>query len=249
MSLILGIDYGGSFIKAGAVECDTGQLVGELASVATPPGASLAGSKLAVQNLAARFPDCVGPVGLAFPSVVRHGVTHTAAHISPEWIDVDAVKWLSEALGRPGYVLNDADAAGLAEIRIGAGQGERGKVMMVTFGTGIGTALFLDGKLWPNTELGHLHVGAEEAEVQASARTRAQQDLDWPTWCARVNTVLLEYHRLLWPDLFIVGGGVSERWEEFQGLITPTLQVVPARLRQSAGVVGAALYAREQSVK
>jgi polyphosphate glucokinase len=249
MSLTLGIDYGGSFIKAGAVDSDTGQLVGELASVPTPPGATRAGSRLAVQSLAAQFPNCVGPVGLAFPSVVRRGVTHTAAHISPEWIDVDAVQWLTEALGRPGYVLNDADAAGLAEIRIGAGRGERGKVMMVTFGTGIGTALFLDGKLWPNTELGHLQVGAEEAEVQASARTRAQQNLDWPTWCARVNTVLVEYHRLLWPDLFIVGGGVSERWEEFQGLITPTLNVVPASLRQSAGVVGAALYAREQSVK
>jgi polyphosphate glucokinase len=249
MSLTLGIDYGGSFIKAGAVDTTTGELVGELVSVPTPPGATRDGSRVAVQTLASRFPNCVGPVGLAFPSVVRHGVTHTAAHISAEWIDVDAVKWLSEALGRPGYVLNDADAAGLAEVRLGAGKGERGKVMMVTFGTGIGTALFLEGKLWPNTELGHLHVGAEEAEVQASARTRAQLNLDWPSWCARVNDVLLEYHRLLWPDLFIVGGGVSERWEEFQALITASLNVVPARLRQTAGVVGAALYAREQSVQ
>ena len=247
MSLLLGIDYGGSFIKAGAVDSVTGQLVGELVAVPTPLGATLEGSRVAVQALALQFPDCTGPVGLAFPSVVRHGVTHTAAHISPDWIDANAVLWLSEALGRPGYVLNDADAAGLAEVRFGAGRGQLGKVMMVTFGTGIGTALFLDGVLWPNTELGHLHVGAEEAEIQASARTRAQLNLEWPARCARVNAVLLEYHRLLWPDLFIVGGGVSERWEEFQGLLTPNLKVVPASLRQSAGVVGAALYAFEQS--
>jgi len=249
MSLTLGIDLGGSAIKAGAVDTDAGEVVGELQSVPTPPGATPPATRDALAGLVARFPECRGPVGLAFPSVVKGGITHTAANVDRAWIGTDAAALLSAAAGRPGYVDNDADAAGVAEMRVGAGRGERGVVMMLTFGTGIGTALFADGRLWPNTELGHLEVDGREAEHRASARVRTVEQLDWPAWCERVNLVLARYHLLLWPDLFIIGGGVSERWEEFAGLLRSPARIVPARLRHTAGVVGAALYAAEAAVR
>ena len=243
MSLTLGIDFGGSAIKAGAVDTAAGCLGGELQSVPTPPGATLEATRTALRELAARFPECTGPVGLAFPSIVRHGVTYTAAHIDRGWIGADAGALLSAATGRRGIVVNDADAAGVAEMRAGAGRGERGTVMMLTFGTGIGTALFVDGRLWPNSELGHLEIDGQEAEQRASASVRTHEHLDWPAWCARVDVVLARFHVLLSPDLFIFGGGVSERWEEFGHLLRSPVRVVPAQLRQTAGVVGAALFA------
>jgi polyphosphate glucokinase len=245
MNLTLGIDLGGSAIKAGAVDAAAGEVVGEVQSVPTPAGATLDATRAALAMLVARFPDCRGPVGLALPSVVKHGITYTAANIDRGWIGADAAALLTAAAGRPGVVVNDADAAGIAEMRVGAGRGERGVVMMLTFGTGIGTALFVDGQLWPNTELGHLEVDGREAEHRASARVRTVENLDWPAWCERVNLVLARYHALLWPDVFIVGGGVSERWEEFGGLLRSPARIVPAKLRQTAGVVGAALFAVE----
>jgi polyphosphate glucokinase len=245
MSLTLGIDLGGSAIKAGAVDTDAGAIVGELQSLPTPPGAKLDATRAVLATLVARFPECGGPVGLAFPSVVKAGITYTAANVDRDWIGADAAALLTAAAGRPGYVVNDADAAGVAEMRVGAGRGERGVVMMLTFGTGIGTALFVDGHLWPNTELGHLAIDGREAEHRASARVRTVENLHWPAWCERVNLVLERYHRLLWPDLFIIGGGVSERWEEYAGLLRSPARIVPARLRHTAGVVGAALYAAE----
>lgn len=249
MSLTLGIDLGGSAIKAGAVDTAAGGVVGELRSVPTPAGATLDATRTALAALAARFPECRGPVGLAFPAVVKRGITYTAANVDRGWIGADAAALLTAAAGRPGFVVNDADAAGVAEMRVGAGRGERGVVMMLTFGTGIGTALFVDGRLWPNTELGHLEVDGREAEHRASARVRTVENLDWPAWCERVNLVLARYHALLWPDVFIVGGGVSERWEEFAGLLRSPARIVPAKLRHTAGVVGAALYAAETAVR
>jgi polyphosphate glucokinase len=243
MSPTLGIDLGGSAIKAGAVDTAAGALIGELRSVPTPAGATLAATRTALAALVAQFPDCRGPVGLAVPSVVKHGITYTAAHIDAGWVGADVAALLTAAAGRPGVVVNDADAAGVAEMRIGAGRGERGVVMMLTFGTGIGTALFVDGRLVPNTELGHLEVGGVEAELQASARIRTVESLDWAAWCDRVNRVLERYHALLWPDLIIVGGGVSEHWDEFGSRLRAPTRIVPAQLRQTAGVVGAALYA------
>jgi len=249
MSLTLGIDLGGSAIKAGAVDTTAGEVVGELQSVPTPAGATLEATRSALAGLIARFPECRGPVGLAFPSVVKSGITYTAANIDRAWIGADAAALLTAAGGRAGLVVNDADAAGVAEMRVGAGRGERGVVMMLTFGTGIGSALFADGRLWPNTELGHLEVDGREAEHYASARVRTVEKLDWPAWCERVNVVLARYHALLWPDVFIIGGGVSERWEEFAGLLRSPARIVPAKLRQTAGVVGAALYAAESAVR
>lgn len=243
MSLVLGLDLGGSSIKAGAVDAASGALVGEARAVPTPPGAPVEATRRALAELVALFPDCEGPVGLAFPSVVRRGTTLTAANIAPEWIGVDAAHLLTEAAGRPGFVVNDADAAGVAEMRCGAGRHERGVVMMLTFGTGIGSALFIDGRLWPNTELGHLEVDGAKAEHLASARVRTVENLDWPAWTGRVNRVLAAYEALLWPDLFIIGGGVSERFEEFAPLLHARARIVPAGLRQAAGVVGAAMHA------
>ncbi|HUO96391.1 MAG TPA: ROK family protein [Steroidobacteraceae bacterium] len=245
MSLTLGIDLGGSAIKAGAVDVGAGEVVGELQSVPTPPGATLGATRVALASLVARFPQCRGPVGLAFPSVVKNGITYTAANIDRGWIGADAAALLTAAAGRTGVVVNDADAAGVAEMRVGAGRDERGLVMMLTFGTGIGSALFVDGRLWPNTEFGHAEVDGREAEHRASARVRTLEQLDWGAWSVRVNRVLEAFHTLLWPDLFIVGGGVSERWDEFGAMLKSRARIVPAKLRHTAGVVGAALHAAE----
>jgi polyphosphate glucokinase len=250
MELVLGLDLGGSSIKAGAVDPSTGHVVGPLDSIATPAGATVEATQAALKEIIGRFPQCTGPVGLAFPSVVVRGVTYSAANIDKGWIGCDAAAVLRAAAGgRPSFVVNDADAAGVAEMQIGAGRGEHGVVMMITFGTGIGTALFVDGKLWPNTELGHMEIDGMEAEHYASARVRTVEKLDWPAWCERVNKVLDRYHLLLWPDLFIVGGGVSERFEEYGALLHSKARIVPAGLRQAAGVVGAALYAHKHSAR
>ena len=246
MSLILGLDLGGSSIKAGAVDAASGQLRGETQSAPTPPGAPLDATRAVLAALVARFPQCTGPVGLAFPAVVDQGVPRSAANVDRAWMGVDAAALLSAAAGRPGVVVNDADAAGVAEMRVGAGRGERGAVMMLTFGTGIGSALFVDGRLWPNTELGHLEVDGREAEHLASARVRTEECLDWVAWTVRVNRVLQRFEALLSPDLFIVGGGVSERFEEFGPLLQARARIVPANLRHAAGVVGAALHAAER---
>jgi polyphosphate glucokinase len=245
MSRVLGMDFGGSAIKAGAVDVGAGHVIGELESVPTPAGAAPAATAEAFKNLAERFPDCRGPIGLAMPTVVKEGRVLTAANIDRAWIGTDGAALLSAATGRPGRLVNDADAAGLAEMRFGAGRAERGVVMLLTFGTGIGSALFVDGRLLPNTELGHLEVDGQEAEKRASARVRTTAQLDWPAWCERVNLVLGRYHALLWPDLFIIGGGVSEHWEAFCQLLRAPARIAPAQLRQTAGVVGAALYAAE----
>ena len=247
MNLLLGLDLGGSSIKAGAVDIAAGHVVGELESVPTPAQATPVATRAALATLIARFPQCQGRVGLAFPAVVKAGVAYTAANIDHAWIGTDVAEILSAAAGREGVVVNDADAAGIAEMRVGAGRGEHGVVLMLTFGTGIGGALFVDGRLVPNTELGHLEVGGQEAEKQASARVRTAEKLDWPAWCERVNRVLATYHALLWPDLFIIGGGVSERWEEFGPLLRAPARIVPAALRHTAGVVGAALFAAEHT--
>ena len=240
---ILGIDLGGSAIKAGAVDVVAGQVVGELASVPTPPGAHPDALRVAIAEMSRRFPQCGGPVGFAFPGVVQQGVARTAANVDRAWLGTDGAAIVSAATGRRGVFVHDADAAGLAEMRFGAGRGERGAVMMLTFGTGIGSAAFIDGVLWPNSELGHMEVDGREAEHQASARVRAVEGLDWPAWCARVNVVLARYHALLWPDLFIIGGGISERWQDYGSLLRAPARIVPAQLRDAAGVVGAALYA------
>jgi polyphosphate glucokinase len=240
--LAVGIDVGGSAIKGGVVDTAAGQLQGELVSVATPQPAAPEPVMQAVAGLMAAMP-ATDAAGVAIPSVVKNGTARTAAHIDPSWIDVDGAALAARVLRRRAVFLNDADAAGLAEMRWGAGRGERGVVIMLTFGTGIGTALFVDGTLFPNTELGHLELNGMDAEEWASARVRTQLGLDWAAWIARVNVYLKKMHTLFWPDVFILGGAVSERFAEFAPHLTSPAQMRPAKFAGQAGVIGAALAA------
>jgi polyphosphate glucokinase len=244
-NLVLGIDVGGSSIKAGLVDVTAGKLAGELISAPTPRPSTPAAMVAAIAGLAGRLPPGRGTVGIAFPSVIKRGVAYTAANIDAGWIGSDGATLAASALGRPALFLNDADAAGIAEMRWGAGRECRGVVIMVTLGTGIGTAVFCDGKLVPNTELGHIEMRGQDAEKWASAHVRTVEKLDFPAWCGRVNEYLERLHALLWPDVFILGGAVSERFQEFAPLLRSQAQLRPARFAGQAGVVGAALAAAE----
>jgi polyphosphate glucokinase len=242
---ILGIDVGGSSIKAGLVDVEAGRLTGGLISAPTPRPATPPAMMPVIAALAGKLPGASGTVGIAFPSVIKQGTARTAANIDPAWIGTDGAALAARALGRPALFLNDADAAGIAEMRWGAGRGSSGVAIMVTFGTGIGTALFADGKLFPNTELGHLELRGMDAEKWASAHARTAERLDFPAWIARVNEYLARLHALFWPDLFILGGAVSERYAEFAPLLRSEAQLRPAHFAGQAGVVGAALAAAE----
>ncbi|MGB6605775.1 MAG: ROK family protein [Steroidobacteraceae bacterium] len=242
---ILGIDVGGSSIKAGLVDVDAGRLTGGLISAPTPRPSTPPALMPVIASLAGRLPGASGSAGIAFPSVIKQGTARTAANVDHAWIGTDGAALAAAALGRPALFLNDADAAGIAEMRWGAGRGSSGVAIMVTFGTGIGTALFADGKLFPNTELGHMELRGMDAEKWASAHVRTAERLDFPAWIARVNEYLKRLHELFWPDLFILGGAVSERYAEFAPLLRSEAQLRPAHFAGQAGVVGAALAAAE----
>lgn len=236
---------GGSAIKAGLVDVSAGRLVGEPVSVPTPqpstPDRVVAAIAAVDRELGAR-----GPVGFAAPVVVKGGRADLAANVDASWIGCDGAGLLSRAVGRPAAFLNDADAAGLAEMRFGAGRGRSGVVIMLTLGTGIGSAPFVDGRLVPNTEFGHLEMLGQEAEHYASSRTKREQNLDWPTWSGRVDEYLHRMQKLFWPDLFVLGGAISEHFDEFAPYITVPVEVRPAALGPAAGVIGAAIAAAEQ---
>jgi polyphosphate glucokinase len=239
---ILAFDVGGSFVKAGLVNLGSGTVAGEVLRRPTPEGAT-PGDVIDLLAAIARELPSAGPVGLAFPAVTKRGVAWTAANIDKRWIGTNAQALLEARIGRTVAFLNDADAAGLAEMTLGAGKGRGGTVMVLTLGTGIGTAIFVDGRLLPNTELGHLEVRGEEAEHRASAKVRSDRNLGWAEWAAAVNEVLAAYHKLLWPDLFIIGGGVTENWERFGPLLDSRAEIVPAHFRNEAGIIGAAMAA------
>lgn len=238
----IGIDVGGSSIKAACVDVDSGEIVGATQSVRTPQPSSVEPMLDAFVELDRRLKG-EGPVGLAFPSVVQRGVARTAANIDKGWIGVDGATLLGARLGRPVVFLNDADAAGLAEMRWGAGQGTEGTVIMLTFGTGIGSAIFVDGALVPNTEFGHMEMNGQDAELHASARVRTELALDWPAWAERVNLYLARMHALFWPDVFILGGAVTENFAAFGPLLKSPAEIRPAQFAGQAGVVGSALAA------
>lgn len=242
--MILGIDIGGTGIKGAPVDVATGELVEERFRVETPRPAKVSRVVAAVGEVAKRFgePD---RVGITFPGVVLSGVPQTAANLDKSWIDAPAAKLFSEVIGHPATVLNDADAAGIAEMTFGAGKGQQGVTIVLTFGTGIGSALFLDGKLVPNTELGHLELRGEDAELRASDHVREADGLDWPKWARRVEKYLAHVEGLFTPDLFIIGGGVSKKADKFLPLIKIKTPVVPATLQNNAGIVGAALAAAQ----
>ncbi len=242
---VLGIDVGGSSVKAGLVDLKAGRLTGELISAPTPRPSTPPAVTGVLAQLAARLPATPGRVGVAFPSVIKDGAAYTAANIDAAWPGTNGAALASRALARPVLFLNDADAAGLAEMRFGSGRGCTGTVIMLTFGTGIGSALFTGGRLFPNSELGHLELRGMDAEKWASAQVRTAQGLDFPAWIERVNEYLLAMHKLFWPDVFILGGAVSERFAEFAPLLRSPAELRAAHFAGQAGVVGAALAAAE----
>ena len=240
--MIIGIDIGGSGVKGAPVDVATGALIGERYRLPTPQPADIDSVVRAVTEVAGRF-TAVDRLGITFPGVVAAGVTRTAANMDQSWLDAPAARLFAQALGRPVVVLNDADAAGIAEMTFGAGRGQPGVTLMLTFGTGIGSALFLDGRLLPNTEFGHLELHGHDAEDRASDRAREVEDLHWAQWAARVQDYLRHVEALLQPDLFIIGGGVSKKADRFLPLIELRTRTVPALLQNSAGIIGAAIAA------
>jgi polyphosphate glucokinase len=242
---ILGIDIGGSGIKGAPVDTGTGTLVSERFRLETPQPATPDAVIETVAKVAKQF-DWRGSIGVGFPAAIMHGVVSTASNIDKSWIGKNAEEGIRNETGAPKVVVrNDADVAGIAEMRFGAGKDQKGLVLMITLGTGIGTALFIDGILVPNTELGHIELRGRNAEEYAAESARERDDLSWEKWAKRVDRYLDAMQRLFWPDLIIVGGGVSKQHEKFFPLLTTgeRVPIVPATLRNEAGIVGAALAA------
>jgi polyphosphate glucokinase len=240
-----GIDFGGTGIKGAPVDLDTGEFAAERERIRTPEKSTPEAIAEIFVDLLDKFPDCTGAVGVTVPGVVRHGVVHSAANIDKAWIGTDADKLFTEATGREVHVVNDADAAGLAEVRYGAAQGRSGLVIVTTLGTGIGSALVHDGVLVPNSELGHLEIDGHDAESRAANSARERDELSMKHWAKRLTTYYRTLERLFSPDLIVVGGGISKQSEEFLPLVEIDTEIVPATLLNKAGVVGAALYATE----
>jgi polyphosphate glucokinase len=240
---ILGIDVGGSGIKGAPVETKTGQLIAERVRIKTPDKAEPEPVAQVVAQIAQSF-EWKGPVGIGFPSPIKGGVAMMAANISEKWVGTNADDLFTKITGCSCTMVNDADAAGMAEMAFGAGRGRVGTVIMVTLGTGIGSAIFYRGKLLPNTEFGHIEIKGHEAEARASDAARQRDDLSWKKYAKRLNRYLMTMEKLFWPDLFIVGGGISKEHEKFLPLLTIEIPVVPALLLNEAGIIGAALAAQ-----
>lgn len=245
---LLGIDIGGTGVKGAPVDVETGQLIGERFRIETPRPALPNVVADVVEQIAAHF-NYRGPAGVTFPAVVKHGVTYTAANVDLSWVGTHAAELFSQHIGGPVTVVNDADAAGVAEIRFGAGKDRKGVVILLTLGTGIGSAIFLDGKLLPNTEFGHLMIRGKEAEKRASEKVREDKKLTWKQWAQRLSEFLNEMEKLFSPDLFIMGGGISKKAERFIPYLTTKTEVivVPAQMRNEAGIIGAAYLAHVAS--
>jgi polyphosphate glucokinase len=243
----LGIDIGGTGIKAAPVDLETGTFVADRVKIATPHPAEPDAVAEVVQKLVAAF-SWSGPIGCTFPGVVMNGVTRTAANLDPAWISLDARSLLSKTVGQDIRLINDADAAGVAEMTFGAGKGEPGTVFMVTFGTGIGSALFVDGILVPNTEFGHLEIRGKDSEERASERAKTTNDMSWKHWAKNVNEYLERVEALVSPQLIIVGGGISKQSDKFLPLMSGIqARVVPAAMHNDAGITGAAMAAHPGS--
>ena len=239
---VIGVDIGGTGIKGAPVSVEQGALTKERIRLLTPAPATPDAVAKAVGELLAQI-DSPGAVGLTLPAVVRDGVVETAANIDPGWVGTNAVDLFANATGRSVGVVNDADAAGLAETRFGAGRDRRGVVVMVTLGTGIGSAVFASGALVPNTELGHLPLHGGDAELWAAESVRERDDLSWKKWAHRLQSYFELLEKLLWPELFIVGGGVSKKADKFLPHLELNTEIVAAVLHNDAGIVGAALSA------
>lgn len=241
---VLGIDIGGSGIKGAPVDINTGLLLSERIKLDTPQPATPQAVACSVRELVDHF-RWKGPIGCTFPAIVHHGVTLSAANVDKSWIGAPAQQILSEAVGQPLLLLNDADAAGLAEAAFGAAKGVGGTVIVLTLGTGIGSALIVDGRLVPNTELGHLQFKGGIAEKYCSAKIKEDAGLKWKEYAQRLNEYLSHIELLFSPDLLIIGGGISRKHEKFLPELKLRARVLPAALRNDAGIVGAALAAAQ----
>ena len=248
MTRVLGIDIGGSGMKAAQVDVVSGEIVSEKHRIDTPRPATPEAMAEVVGQLTSHF-DWSGPVGVGFPGVVQNGFVRTAANLDKSWIDVDGDKVFTDVAGCDVVMVNDADAAGLAEVRFGAGKDVNGVVILLTLGTGIGSAIFTNGELVPNTEFGHLDMGGKIAEHRASSRIKDEKDLSFKKWGKQLEDVLQEMEKLFWPELFILGGGISKQFKEFEEHLDKVrAKIVPAEQLNRAGIVGAALaYGRKPS--
>lgn len=238
----LGVDIGGSGIKGALVDVEKGALVTQRYRIPTPQPATPDAVGDVVAELAKHF-EWQGPIGCTFPAIVKHGIVHSAANVDDSWIDTDGEALLKQKTGCPVLMLNDADAAGIAEMSFGAGKGQQGVVIILTLGTGIGSAIFVNGNLLPNTEFGHMEIRGKDAEERASDRIRKAEDLSWKKWAERLNEFLARMEHLFSPDLFIIGGGVSKKHDKFFPWLETKAQIVPAKLRNQAGIIGAAMAA------
>jgi len=242
--MILGIDIGGSAIKAALVDTDTGLLGSDRYLLTTPQGAMPADILQVFREVLQHF-DWPGPIGCGLPAAVPKGVVQTAANIDKSWLQLHAGKLFSEAAGRPVVVLNDADAAGIAEMAFGQGKLQTGTVLVVTVGTGLGTALFRNDVLVANTELGHVILNGQDAEAYASAALKTRQQLSLAEWTPRLDVYLHRLEELIWPDLFIIGGGISAQFDQMKPYLTVRTETRPALFGNDAGIVGAAMAAAE----
>jgi polyphosphate glucokinase len=239
-----GIDIGGSGIKGAPVDLTSGEFQQDRVRIPTPQPSTPEAVAATVAELVDGF-DLASdvPIGVTFPAVIQHGVARSAANVDESWIGTDVTQVIAEASGRRVMAVNDADAAGYAEVRYGAARDVEGVVLVATLGTGIGSCLVVDGTLVPNTELGHLEIDGHDAETRAADSAREREDLDWEQWAERLQRYFRVVEDLLWPDLIVVGGGVSKKHENFLPLLDLRTRIVPAQLRNAAGIVGAAALA------
>ena len=238
---VLGIDVGGSGIKGAPVNIITGELIKERYRIPTPQPATPEAISEVIKELVEHF-DWNGKVGIGFPAVVQNGIVLTATNIDKSWIGIHINLLLSEKTGCEVVAANDADVAGIAELIFGGGKDQKGTVLMLTIGTGIGSVLFVNGELLPNTELGHLEFNKKTIEEFASDATRKREDLNWKAWGKRINKVLKHFESLFYPDLIIIGGGASKKTDKFTGYIDIKAKLIPAKLLNNAGIIGAAVF-------
>jgi polyphosphate glucokinase len=244
---VLGIDIGGTGVKGAPVDLATGELAADRLKIKTPKPATPQAVADVVEEIAEKFEGSLGEstIGIAIPAVCQHGVARSAANIDPSWVDTDVDALFTERLGRPVHVVNDADAAGVAEARYGVARDVPGLVILTTLGTGIGSAFLLDGKLMPNSELGHLEIDGHDAEHRAAQSAKERENLSYKEWAKRLQRYYSHVENLFWPDLFVVGGGISKSADKFLPLLDLRTPIVPAELRNQAGIVGAAWLAQE----
>lgn len=242
---VLGIDIGGSGIKGAPVDLSTGKLLSDRLRIPTPRKSTPKNCADVVAQIVKGFADQIGdsPVGITVPAPVVHGVVPMMANLDKSWVGVNVDEFFSNRLGRQVYLVNDADAAGLAEVHYGAAKGQAGVVIVTTLGTGIGTALIHQGVLVPNTELGHIEIGGHDAETRTSAAAKTRGRMSYKRWARRLQTYYATLEMLFWPDLFVVGGGVSKSADRFLPLLRLQTPIIPAQLLNQAGIVGAAAVA------